>query len=134
MDSLWAHLAVGIGGKRPLAMPDLFVRQQSQSQKHGAHGRTGQLMDGVRTDDAARVLFPNGDTYLGPYSSDAKCGLGLYTCAATGTAYLGCFDRGKRDGPGAVALPDGGYYAGCFAADRFHGQARGMHTCTCRTT
>jgi hypothetical protein len=77
----------------------------------------------LRSSAAAKVSFPNRDTYFGGYAADAKSGLGLYVFA-NGGAYVGQYESGKRQGQGLMILPDGGLYMGSFAADKFEGQVR----------
>ncbi len=80
---------------------------------------------GRRTATAAKVQYPNKDSYFGGYSADAKAGLGLYAFA-NGALYLGEYSGGKRAGRGLMVMPDGGVYRGGFAADRFEGQVSTM--------
>eukprot|EP00879_Flechtneria_rotunda_P021659 GHRR01022832.1.p1 GENE.GHRR01022832.1~~GHRR01022832.1.p1 ORF type:complete len:294 (+),score=99.94 GHRR01022832.1:467-1348(+) len=75
----------------------------------------------ARESPAAKVSFPNGDTYFGGYAKDTKSGPGLYVFA-NGSAYIGEYQGGKRQGQGQMILPDGGFYKGEFAADKFEGQ------------
>ncbi|KAF6261919.1 hypothetical protein COO60DRAFT_1678673 [Scenedesmus sp. NREL 46B-D3] len=76
---------------------------------------------GLRSSGAAKVSFPNRDTYYGGYAADAKAGLGLYVFA-NGGAYVGQYEAGKRQGQGLMIMPDGGLYRGGFVADKFEGQ------------
>jgi hypothetical protein len=81
----------------------------------------------VRSCPAAKVAFPNRDTYFGPYAAaggGVKAGTGLYV-GANGAAYVGQYAGGLRAGFGVMALPDGGMYRGGFRADKFEGQVRG---------
>lgn len=80
---------------------------------------------GLRCSAAAKVAYPNRDTYFGGYSNDAKSGVGLYVFA-NGGAYIGQYQQGKRHGQGLMILPDGAMYRGGFDADKFDGQV-GLH-------
>ena len=92
------------------------------ARNRGCYGSsTGDLdHDGLRSCSAAKVAFPNRDTYFGGYQADSKAGTGLYVFA-NGGAYIGQYQGGKRQGQGLMILPDGGLYRGQFAADKFDG-------------
>lgn len=104
----------------------------------------GEFVDGLPSDSAGKLLFPdgreyrgeveagrmhgngtlefaNGDKYVGSFDTDEIMGKGTFFWVATNATYQGTFQAGELHGRGEMRWPDGRSYAGEFSQGRRHG-------------
>ena len=75
-----------------------------------------------------KIVWKNGNTYVGQWSADKPNGRGKLTTRA-GDVYEGQFKDGKIDGQGVARYADGRLYEGTFRKGLKDGKARFTDRC-----
>ncbi|HEL0640762.1 TPA: hypothetical protein TUV15_001307 [Streptococcus equi subsp. zooepidemicus] len=73
---------------------------------------TGYVLN-HRMNGKGKLVYPNGDTYVGDFNKGVFDGEGTFT-ASTGWSYSGQFKKGQADGKGTLKAKDSKVYKGTF--------------------
>ncbi|MGT2935024.1 MORN repeat-containing protein [Streptococcus castoreus] len=89
-----------------------FSSQTSLTYDQGRIRYTGYVVN-HRMNGEGKLVFPNGDTYIGSFRNGVFEGEGTFT-ASTGWSYKGQFHKGQANGKGVLKAKNAKVYKGTF--------------------
>lgn len=89
-----------------------LTHQTSLTYEQGKMRYTGYVVN-HKMNGKGKLIYPNGDTYVGTFKNGVFEGEGTFT-AKTGWSYKGQFHKGQADGKGVLKAKNAKVYKGTF--------------------